>query len=46
MTQKILEIDVMVYNMTKNLKKYRKILLVTFFENLIMLELKINKSWK
>ena len=29
MTQKVLEIDVMVYNMTKNPKTYKKIFLVT-----------------
>ena len=29
MTQKVLEIDVMVYNMTKNQKTYKKIFLVT-----------------
>ena len=33
MTQKVLEIDVMVYNMTKNPKTYKKIFLVTVLEN-------------
>ena len=33
MTQKVLEIDVMVYNMTKNPKIYKKIFLVTVLEN-------------
>ena len=30
MTQNVLETDVMVYNMTKNAKIYKKIFLVTF----------------
>ena len=33
MTQKVLEIDVNVYNMTKNPKMYKKIFLVTVLEN-------------
>ena len=33
MTQKVLEIDEMVYNMTKNLKIYKKIFLVIVLEN-------------
>ena len=33
MTQKVLEIDVMVYNMTKNPKIYKKTFLVTVLEN-------------
>ena len=33
MTQKALEIDVMVFNMIKNRKIYKKILLVTVLEN-------------
>ena len=33
MTQEVLEIDVMVYNMTKNPKIYKKIFEVTFLEN-------------
>ena len=33
MTPKVLEIDVMVYNMTKNPKIYKKNFLVTVFEN-------------
>ena len=33
MTQKTWEIDVMVYNMTKNPKIYKKIFLVTVLEN-------------
>ena len=33
MTQKLLEIDVMVYNMTKNQKLQKKIFLVTDLEN-------------
>ena len=33
MKQKVLEIDVMVSNMTKNAKIYKKIFLVTVFEN-------------
>ena len=32
MTQKVLEIDVMVYNMTNNPKTYKKIFLVTVLE--------------
>ena len=33
MGEKVLEIDVMVYNMTKNPKIYKKIFLVTVLEN-------------
>ena len=33
MIQKVLEIDVMVYNMTKNPKIYNKNFLVTILEN-------------
>ena len=33
LTQKVLEIDVMVYNMAKNPKIYKKIFLVTVVEN-------------
>ena len=33
MIQKVLEIDVMVYNMTKNPTIYEKIFLVTVLEN-------------
>ena len=33
LTQQVLEIDVMVYNMTKNPKIYKKIFEVTFLEN-------------
>ena len=33
MTQKVLEIDVMIYDMTKNSKIYKKIFLVTVLEN-------------
>ena len=33
MTQKLLKIDVMVYNMTKTPKIYKKILLATVLEN-------------
>ena len=33
MTRNVLEIDVMVYNMTKNPKIYNKIFLVTVLEN-------------
>ena len=33
MTQKVLEIDEMVYNMTKNPKIYKKIFLVTVLKN-------------
>ena len=33
MTQKVLEIDMMVYNMTKNPKIYKKVFLVRFLEN-------------
>ena len=33
MNQRFLEIDVMVYNMTKNPKLCKKIFLVTVFEN-------------
>ena len=33
MTQKVLEIDVMVYNMTKYPKIYKNILIVTVLEN-------------
>ena len=33
MTEKVLEIDVMVYDMTKNPKTYQKIFLVTVLEN-------------
>ena len=33
MTQKVLETDVMVYIMTKNPKKYKKMFLVTILEN-------------
>ena len=33
MGEKVLEIDVMVYNMTKNPKIYKKIFEVTFLEN-------------
>ena len=33
MTQKVLEIDGMVYNMTKNPKIYKNIFLVTVLEN-------------
>ena len=33
MTQKALEIDVNIYNMTKNPKIYKKIFLVTVLEN-------------
>ena len=33
MTQKILEIDVMVYSMSNNPKIYQKIFLVTVLEN-------------
>ena len=33
MTQNVLEIDVMAYNMTKNPKIYKKIFLVTVLEN-------------
>ena len=40
MTQKVLEIDVMVYNMTKNPKIYKKIFLVTVLK-MKMLKLKI-----
>ena len=34
MTQKVLETDVIVYNMTKDPKIYKNIFLVTVFENL------------
>ena len=33
MTQKVMEIDVMVYNMTKNSKIYKNIFLATVLEN-------------